>query len=718
MKTTLARIRRAPSVLDVIPLVGQLVADAAAAATGGGASIAREALLEAVREDADAPTAIAAAHAIIHLPSVAVDDLLADILSRSDWLAPHVAWSLADRAPVAPLIAPLIDLLEGGRLGGMLAQQTLQRWAAVSPRTIAQALGDRLDKSATPGARGRLVETLGLAVGPEQDGDAALRMAGIALDPGEAHEARVAAIAALGDQPGADREALERIVDADDVLAPVARLALLDHRLAARHARRSDSGLHVAQVHLGGYLDRALAHAGQGSTGGIATLLVQLGDALAADARVSSVTTIGRRPASETVTSLAFADAPHTVVAAPLGSHEDTSFTGDWPALVAAERAIRRVLAHRPATLLHLRMADVGSLAASRLARQRGIPTIFTLAPDPHGLIREMERAGELDRAAFGPADAAGALWFRTRLVRHLADTARQVVLFPRSGLSERLRDLVGVDVTASAGRYHVVPEGVDPEPIRAASREIAQHAAAEAPIAARSAPRVPSVLDELCSAIEALGTSRSGLPLVVSVGRLAEVKGMARLVEAFAEDVSLRRRANLVIVGGDLDAPTPEERAEFDRIEATLARVPEMAGGVVLLGHRPHADVLRVIAAAEQGLGAVIGAGGAYACASRKEEFGLAIVEALASGLPVVAPLVGGPPSYVEDGVTGRLVDTLDRDALTASIHDALDLAGRPGRADRARSLVAERFTMRAMADTLVPIYAVASREPVAAAA
>jgi glycosyltransferase involved in cell wall biosynthesis len=355
------------------------------------------------------------------------------------------------------------------------------------------------------------------------------------------------------------------------------------------------------------------------------------------------------------------------------------------------------------------------------------MPTVFTLAPDPHAVIAEMERSGELDRASFGPADAAGALWFRARLVRHLAESAREIVLFPRSDLTARLRDLLRIDVGANPGRYHVVPEGIDPQPVRAARSEIARLMSTQplaatggdagrpsSPLAADiGAPpvRSPAVIEDLRAAVEALGADRRGLPLVVSVGRLADVKGMARLVEAFAAEPGLRRRANLVIVGGDLDNPTPEERAEIDRIEAVLAPHPEMAEALVMLGHRPHDDVLRVLAAAEAGLGSTIGPGGAYTCASRKEEFGLALLEALAAGLPVVAPRAGGPPSYVEEGVTGRLVDTLDKGALAAAIHDALDLAGRPGRAEHARDLVEERFTIRSMAGTLVPAYAAAGR-------
>jgi len=743
MHETLERARRASSILEVVALADTLADEAKSAAAAGGAiaAAAQRALVEAAHDTTDAPTAIVAIQALARLSGEASAEPLRDLLDEGGWLVPHVAWAVADQAPLPALLEPLVRVVEQGRLGGMLAQRTLVRWAARVPGAVPAATSRQLGAAATSLGRARLVETHGLVHGSSTD------LVRIALDP-EPPEVRSAAIAALGDRPGTGTTELAAIATMDGPLGDVARLALVDHQLladpdaqprmpATRASEVTDPGttgerLHVAQVHLTGHLDHLLAHAGEGSTGGVATLLVQLGDALTHDPRIGGVTTIGRGSAAEAVASLAdplTRAAPsgdeHSVSPAPLGRHEDASFAGEWPAVVAAERGIRRILAQHPVVLFHLRMADVGSLAASRIARRRGLPTVFTLAPDPHAIIADMERIGELDRTSFGPADAAGALWFRLRLVRYLAGTAEQIVLFPRPELAARLRDLLAIDITAEPERYHVVSEGIDPEPVRAARRAVARFAegslsrerggrprgAVPRAGAARPDHGPPAIFGELRAAVARLEAGRHGLPLVVSVGRLAEVKGTARLVEAFAEDATLRGRANLVIVGGDLDDPTPEERAELDRIETVLASHPEAAEGLVMLGHRPHDDVLRVLAAAGAGLWPEIAPGGAYACASRKEEFGLAIVEALATGLPVVAPRSGGPPSYVEDGLTGILVDTLDRPALAAAIGNALDLAGRPGRAERARSLVAERFSIRAMSDALIPIYDAARR-------
>jgi len=80
-------------------------------------------------------------------------------------------------------------------------------------------------------------------------------------------------------------------------------------------------------------------------------------------------------------------------------------------------------------------------------------------------------------------------------------------------------------------------------------------------------------------------------------------------------------------------------------------------------------------------------------------EPFGLSVVEALASGTPVIASNRGSMPELIDHGVTGFLVKSLD---------EAVDAIGRIGEIDRAacRAAVSARFTVDRMADRYLELY------------
>jgi glycosyltransferase involved in cell wall biosynthesis len=307
--------------------------------------------------------------------------------------------------------------------------------------------------------------------------------------------------------------------------------------------------------------------------------------------------------------------------------------------------------------------------------------------------------SGALARSNFGTADEQEHYWFRARLVQRLAANAAHNVLFPRPELDHDLRELLGIERTAEPQRYTVVPEGID----------LAVTASAEVDVLAVAGGARTEGLVELDRLIGRLPEHRRGLPVAISVGRLHRTKGMAAVVEAWAGHPDVRERCNLVIVGGDLSEPSPDEKAQLERIQAVLAADPTTAHGLVLAGHRPNGIVAQWLAAAHRGLPPNIGPGGVYVCGSLKEEFGLAILEALAAGLVVVAPAGGGPATYVEQGGTGVLVDTQSPAELATGLLAALGLAAEPTserRAETAKALVRERFTVQAMARTLAGVY------------
>lgn len=178
------------------------------------------------------------------------------------------------------------------------------------------------------------------------------------------------------------------------------------------------------------------------------------------------------------------------------------------------------------------------------------------------------------------------------------------------------------------------------------------------------------------------------GAFVVGTVGRLQDVKHQACLVDAFAilcRQLPLERaRLRLVLVG---DGPLRAQLAA--RIAAAgLQDVATLAG--------PRSDVAPVMRSFSL-----------FALPSIAEGTPVTLLEAMASGLPVVASNVGGIPDLVQDGATGALVPANDAQALAAAlaayVGDA-DLARRHGAAGRAR--VEQRYSIDAMLAGYLALY------------
>lgn len=703
---SLDAVRRAPTILSAIRLAPQVRESAAAALRAGThPTLLMAPLLEAIGDERDTVTAVAAIHALAEVPGRVVEGEMARLMGKAvNGFDAHVAWAARRRPASRTLIEPLTETVGRGGLAGMHAQQALARWAshdADIASAVLVALDVALRETGVTTSRRYLTEVAGLVPAP----GARHLLERLATDTSEALAVRLEAIASLADRVD-DRlpPSVSSLASQGDRVGEAVRQARAMQVLRRRGPRRThtrEDGLKVAQVHLGAVLDAEATRAGMGDAGGVATLLPRLGAALGAQARIHETISIGRALPRVAATARPREQAAmdgHRFKNVPLEEGEGATFSGAWPSLVAAERGIRAaLLASGTPDVLHLRMADPGTLAASRVARELRVPTVFTLALDPHVPIAAGERRGTLDRATFGREDARAALWFRVDLVAELADGARELVLFPRPDLPRQLAALVGIDLAAGPPRHTIVAEGVDT-------------GQADDAAAALAAGTNAAVLGDLMRAIERLPDDRRGLPIVVSVGRLHEVKGMARIVEAFALDTSIGAGANLVLVGGDLDHPSAGEAAELARIDVLFRRHAGLSDRVILLGHRRHAEAGLVLAVARHGCGDWVAPGGAYVCGSLKEEFGLAILEAMAAGLPVVAPLNGGPATYVQPGVTGALVDTTDPRAIAAGIYEVLHLAPDPATGERARGVVTERFTLDRMARTLAAVYRIAA--------
>ena len=697
VQTALDAVRDAPGIVEAIRLADDLAFEA-----GRDPGVRTLRVLATALNGDDEVAAIAAVHALAAIFDEQASRMLTSLLSdERAAIREHSAWALGSVLPRFDAMGRLIGQVIGGGFTGMLAQRTLEKWSSTAAETLAVSLETAMFGTRDPGARARLAETLGLV----RPAIATRLLLELAADSREHEDVRVAAIAALGQRRSVDAvtEVLEELVSGSDRLAEVARLALIDLEAVPKPRVARADGLTIGQLFLHADIDPSLSAVGAGDNGGIATLLVRLGDALVADAStgVERVITLSRGPvpqAAEDLLEIGSATSGHVYGRVPL-LPEPVPSAAAWPLRVTARRGIRRILrAAGPVDLLHLRMADVGSLAAADVARELGIPTVFTVAPDPHAVIRSLDRSGALTREHFGEVDLREHFWFRARLVTNLASNAAHTVLFPRPQLQRDMAQLVGIDITSHPERHTIVAEGVDLAVVDRAV-DVARDHATGAPAS--------EAISELRALVERLPEDRRGLPLVVTLGRLHRVKGMATLVEAWASG-PLRERANLLIIGGDLRHPSLDEREQLDRIDAAVPADQRETAGLILAGHRPNDVAAYWLAAARFGLPGLTAAGGVYVCASVKEEFGIALLEAMATGLMVVAPDGGGPATYVQDGVTGVLTQTWDAARLEAGVAAALEVAGAPDdeRADAAHQMVLSSFTIQAMATALGPVY------------
>jgi glycosyltransferase involved in cell wall biosynthesis len=179
-----------------------------------------------------------------------------------------------------------------------------------------------------------------------------------------------------------------------------------------------------------------------------------------------------------------------------------------------------------------------------------------------------------------------------------------------------------------------------------------------------------------------------NGAPTLVCVGRLNSWKGQPVLVDAVA-----RLAARGVPVTARLVGSVFRTERHFEQQLRRQVEDIGVAGLVDLLGERQRRDVLDIVAAADI----------AVLATTRPEPFGMALVEAMTLGRPVVASAAGGPPEYITDGVDGLLVPPGDARALADAVQRLVDdpeLARRLGSAARAK--VAHLTTARMTAAVL----------------
>lgn len=186
-------------------------------------------------------------------------------------------------------------------------------------------------------------------------------------------------------------------------------------------------------------------------------------------------------------------------------------------------------------------------------------------------------------------------------------------------------------------------------------------------------------------------GFADAGSTVFGSVGRMAEVKDYPTLTRAF---IRLQRHA--------------PERAAHARL-VIVGEGPARATCQDLL-RQAGLDRLAWLPGERHDIAALMQAFDVFVLPSKNEGISNTILEALASGLPVVATAVGGNVELVEDGVNGRLVTAGDPDEMAQALLGYLEGPEAPARIARhganARRGAEQRFSIPVMAAAYASVY------------
>ena len=157
--------------------------------------------------------------------------------------------------------------------------------------------------------------------------------------------------------------------------------------------------------------------------------------------------------------------------------------------------------------------------------------------------------------------------------------------------------------------------------------------------------------------------------PLILALSRPDQRKNIKTLVEAYGESGELNEIANLVIIAGNRDDINDMDAGAQEVLTDLLLTIDsyDLYGKVAYPKHH-HPDDVPVIyrlAAAS---------GGVFINPALTEPFGLTLIEAAASGLPIVATEDGGPTDIINNCHNGYLIDPLDKTAMAEKLLKVLD--------------------------------------------
>lgn len=410
-------------------------------------------------------------------------------------------------------------------------------------------------------------------------------------------------------------------------------------------------GMYIVLLSLHGLIRAKHLELGRDAdTGGQTKYVVELATALAEDPRVGRVDLMTRL-VEDTRVSADYAEPEEAIsekariVRVPFGPRRYLRKETLWPHLLSfVDGALQhfRDLGRTP-DIVHGHYADAGMVAA-QLAGLLNVPMVFT----GHSLGNEKKRRLLDDGVAEDEIERRFNIRRRIEAEEGALANAALVV----ASTQQEAQDQYARYDAYRKSRTSVIPPGVDLGRFRPPRR---------------FAPR-PPIYNEVARFLR-----RPEKPWILALSRPDERKNIRSLVDAYGQSEELQERANLVVVAGNRDDLADMDEGPRKVLRHLLLRIDkyDLYGRIAYPKHHDADEVPALYQQAAR-------SGGVFINPALTEPFGLTLLEAAASGLPVVATDDGGPRDILDRCKNGLLVNPLDIEGIAARLLEALSDRGR----------------------------------------
>ena len=383
-------------------------------------------------------------------------------------------------------------------------------------------------------------------------------------------------------------------------------------------------------------------------TGGQTRYVVELANALAKQSSIAKVELFTRLiddPSVDSIYGSAQEPLAHpnaTIIRLPAGPAEYIAKEELWEYLDEyADRVLEWFTQQgRQPDLLHSHYADAGYVV-SRLANQTGIPMVHT----GHSLGRD--KLKRLTSAGLSRSDIENRYNISQRIeAEELALANADLVITSTTNEREDQYELYDY---YNPSTMRVIPPGVDLDLFKTTPDPSNQ-------LNTAGDPKIPGDLRRKITKY----LVNPDKPMILALARADQRKNSRSLVIAFGKNKVLRDRANLVLILGnrnDIRDLNDGARDVFTELLILIDKY-DLYGQVSLPKHHSAEEVPEIyrLAATSKGV---------FVNPALTEPFGLTLLEAAASGLPIVATNNGGPVDIISNCHNGILIDPLNTDEI-----------------------------------------------------